>query len=172
MRNISIPKVSYILLIFVFAVSSLSLVATVSGLSESEATLAANDADGTVASAYTATLKAEKAGANVSDLLTRLDEAGEFLAQAHMAYRSGDFDGAILAANLARSIGEEVQNAADSLEVLARGESQQRLFFTFTGSIASIVLIVLGSFWGWRVFKRRYYERVLKMKPEVASNEP
>ena len=172
MRNMSIPKVSYILLIFVFAVSSLSLVATVSGLSESEATLASNDADGTVASAYTATLRAEKAGANVSDLLTRLDEAGKFLAQAHMAYRSGDFDGAILAANLARGIGEEVQNAADSLEVLARGESQQRLLFTFTGSIASVVLIVLGSFFGWRVFKRRYYERVLKMKPEVASNEP
>src|SRR4030042_446432 len=104
MRNMSIRKVSCILLIFVFAVSSLSLVATVSGFSESEATLASNDADGAVALAYTATLKAKNAGANVSDLLTRLDEAGEFLAQAHMAYRSGDFDGAILAAHLARTI--------------------------------------------------------------------
>lgn len=172
MRTMSVPKVSCILLIFVFAASSLFLVANVSGLSESEATLASNDADGTVASAYTATLKAEKAGANVSVWLTRLDEAGEFLAQAHMAYRSGDFDGAIRAANIARSIGEEVQNAADNLEVLARGESQQHLLFTLLGSIASIVLIVLGSFWGWRVFKRRYHERVLKMKPEVVSNEP
>jgi hypothetical protein len=168
---VSIPKVSYILLIFAFVISSFSLVATASGVSESEATLASNDADGTLASAYTAVLKAEEAGADVSNLLTQLDEAGGVLAHAHMAYRSGDFDEALRFANLAKSAGEEVKNAADTLEVLARGENQQRLLFTSIGSIAGVVLIVLGSFLGWRVFKRRYYRQVLKMKPEVASNE-
>jgi hypothetical protein len=171
MRKVSILKVSCILLIFVFAISSFSLVATVSAVSESEATLASNDADETVALAYTTTLKAEEAGADVSDLLTRLDEAGGFLAHAHMAHRSGDFDDAVHFAKLAKSTGEEVQNAANSLEVLARGESQHLLLFTLIGSVAGVVLIVLGSFLGWRVFKRRYYRKVLKMKPEVASSE-
>jgi hypothetical protein len=164
---VSVFKFSYVLLIFLFAVSIFSLFATVAGVSENEATLASNDADETLTLAYTATLKAEEAGADVSDLLIRLDEAGGFLARAHMAYRSGDFDEAGHFANLAMSIGEEVQNAAASLEVLARGESQQRLLFTLIGSIAGVVLVILGSYFGWRVFKRRYYKRVLKMKPEV-----
>jgi hypothetical protein len=169
---VSALKFSYILLIFLFAVSSFSLFATVAGVSESEATLASNDADGTVTSAYIAALNAKEAGADISDLLIQLDEAGGFLARAHMAYRSADFDEAINFANLARSIGEEVQNAAAGMKVLAWNESQQHLLFTLTGSIISVVLIVLGSFLGWNVFKRRYYKRVLKMKPEVGSNEP
>jgi len=163
-------KFSCILMIFLFAISSFFLIATAKGISENEATLASNDADGTVVSAYLATLKAEEAGANVSGLLIQLDEAGGFLARAHMAYRSGNFDETIHFANLSKNIGEEVQNAADRLEILALSEGHQRLLFTMIGSIACVILTVLGSFWGWRIFKRRYFKRVLKMKPEVASN--
>jgi hypothetical protein len=163
----SVLKVSCVLLIFLFVVSIFSLVATARGASESEATSASNQADETVTAAYMATLKAEDAGANVSDLLVQLDEAGVLLARAHMAYRSDDFDEAIHFANLANNIGEGVQSEADVAKAAASAEGQQRLWFAITGSVVGAVLIVIGSFFGWRVFKRRYYERVLKMKPEV-----
>jgi beta-lactamase regulating signal transducer with metallopeptidase domain len=166
-RNMSIPKVSCILLIFLFAVSIFSSVATARGASESEATSASNQADETVTAAYIATLKAEEAGADISDLLTQLDEAGELLARAHMAYRSYDFDEATHFANLANSIGAEIQSEADVAKVAASAEGQQHLAIAIIVSVVSAVLVVIGSFFGWRVFKRRYYERVLKMKPEV-----
>jgi hypothetical protein len=169
MRDVPVPKVSYILLIFAFAVSSFYLIATASAVSESEATSVANDADKAVTAAYIAVLNAEEAGANVSSLLVQLDEAGGFLSRAQMAYRSGDFDEAFSFANLAKNIGEEVRDEADGAKIVASAESQQRLWFAVTGSVVGTVLIAVGSFLGWRIFKRRYCERVLKMKPEVVS---
>jgi len=40
-----------------------------------------------------------------------------------------------------------------------------------SASGVAVGVIVLGSVVGWRIFKRRYFEKVLKMKPEVVKGE-
>ena len=85
-----------VLLMFLFLVSQSSVVMVFAETGESVAASALADAEGVVALAYQAMLSAERAGVNVSSLLIRLNEAGQFLVQGHDAYRVGDFDGAVL----------------------------------------------------------------------------
>ena len=164
-------KLLLVLLILSALVSSI-FVFGVLALSEDVATSAVSRAEGVVASAYEDVLRAEGSGANVSGLLTRLNDAGELLAQAHNSYRLEDFDGAARFADLCSQIGEEVRVEAYDLRRLAVEEAGRRFRWTMIGSILGVAIIVGVSFLGWRIFKRRYYRRVLGMRPEVVSGEP
>jgi len=166
----SMPKLLVVLIIlsaFVFPI----FVCRIDASSGDVAASAIGQAEGVVASAYEAVLEAEQAGANVSGLLVRLNEAGELLARAQVAFRLGDFDEAVVSANLCSEIGEGVRSEADELRVKAYGGRVTGSWLTMTGSMVSVVAVVFGSFWGWRVFKRRYIRRVLRMKPEVVKDE-
>lgn len=138
---------------------------------EDVAVSAISHAEEVLASAYEAALEAEGAGANVSGLLVRLNDAGEHLAKAHIAYRLGDFDQAGSFANLCSEIGEDVKSEADGLRGAGFESRVTGFWLTIAGSLVGVVAAGLGGVWGWRVFKRRYYQRVLGMKPEVASDD-
>ena len=130
------------------------------------------DAENILSSAYVAVLEVEKSGGNVSGLLMKLDSGGNFLAEAQTCYRNGDFDGAVYYADLsrARNVTGLIEEAGQ-LKVLAVSGYNERLFQTMAASGVAVVVIVLGSVVGWLIFKRRYFEKVLKMKPEVVKGE-
>jgi len=164
-------KFSLVLMVFLVFASQFLISETFAEASKDVAASALTDAEGVVVSAYQVVLRAEEAGANVSGLLVRLNEAGGFLARARMAYDFGDFEEAASFANSSRNIGVEVDNAAVELKDSAFFERVQRMWFMMIGSIIGVILVFLGSFWVWRAFKHRYNRRVLMMKPEVSSNE-
>jgi len=165
----ALKPVTILLALLVFA--STLFVFNTSALSENVAASAIEKAEGLMVSAYQAVLEAERAGANVSVLVARLNVAGEGLAQAHISYRLGDFDGAARSADLCSQIGEEVRVEAYGLRGLALEEAGQRFRWTMIGSILGVAIVVGASFLGWRIFKLRYYRRVLGMRPEVVSGE-
>ena len=138
---------------------------------ESSAASAVAGAEADVGSAYEAVLEAEQVGADVSALLVRLNDAGESLAEAEVAYRLGDFDESVRLADICSGISEEVTSEAYELRNSAGNENVQRMWFTMIGSVSGVTLVVLGSLWFWRFFKHRYLRRVLRMKPEVAKDE-
>lgn len=144
-------------LIIIFILATFIFVSPVLANNEQE-NVSSNvtSAENAIISAYRAVLEAEQAGANVTDLLAKLNKAGEDLAVARMLYRNGDFDRAIDLANSSRNIGEEVQNAAHQLRDLTWNEGVQRMWFTMLSSVFGIILVVLGSLWVWRFLKRRY----------------
>jgi len=164
-------KFSLVLLMSLVLASQFFIFETFAEASKDVAVLALTDAEGVMVSAYQAVSRAEEAGANVSGLLARLNEAGGFLARARMVYDFGDFEEAAGLASSSRNIGVEVENAAVELKDSAFLERVQRMWFMMIGSIFGVILVFFGSFWVWRVFRRRYYRRVLGMKPEVSSNE-
>ena len=164
-------KFSLVLMMFLVLASQFSIFETFAEASKDVAASALTDSEGVVVSAYQVVLEAEEAGANVSGLLVRLNEAGGFLARARMAYTLGDFDGSVRFADSSSDIAVEVQNAAVELKDSAFFERVQRMWFMMIGSIFGVILVFFGSFWVWRVFKRRYYRQVLMMKPEVSSDE-
>ncbi|MFX1301277.1 MAG: hypothetical protein ACFFDE_10105, partial [Promethearchaeota archaeon] len=88
------------------------------------------DAEAAVISALRVALEAEEVGANVSGLLVRLNDAGDFLARARIAYRFGDFEGAIGFASAGSSIGLEVETAAVDLRDSTLIEAFQSIVFT------------------------------------------
>ena len=124
--------------------------------SEDTATTSIDGAENALVSAYQAVLEVEQVGANVSGLLAQLNEAGEFLAKAHMAYRLESFDNATSSADQSKDIGIEVENKAYELKDSAWRENIQRMWLTIMGSVLGVILIGSGSFWVWHFLKRRY----------------
>jgi hypothetical protein len=128
-------------------------------------------AEDAMISAYEAVSDAEHAGANVSGLLTRLNDAGEYLANANIWYGLKNLDNATRFSNLCYDVAEEVRNEAYELENKAFGLRSTCLVLTTIGSFIAVIIIVFVSLFGWRAFKRRYQKRVLEMKPEVVYAE-
>jgi len=154
------PSKLLVLLIVLAFSASIFLPETFASNPEDTAATSIERGENALFSAYQAVLEVEQVGANVSGLLTQLNEAGELLAEAHIAYRLRDFDEAIRFADLCYDVGESVKSKADELRVEAYGSRTMGLWLTMSGSLVGMVAVVFGSFWGWRVFKRRYYERL------------
>lgn len=155
----------FLVSLMLLAFSTLATVGVCLATSESEAELKIGEAEMAVSSAYVAVLEAEKSGADVSGLLVKLTYGGEFLAEAQMCYRSGDFGGGVYYADLSVRSVEGLVGEAGQLKALAMDEHKERAFQTLASSGVAVVVIVLGSVVVWLLFKRRYFQKVLKMKP-------
>lgn len=160
-----------LLFLLVFMAFSLSLTRLPFYVSASdEASSAIVEADNALRRAFEAVLEAERAGANVSDLIVKLDGAGRLLAEAENAYRIGNFSEAVSRAEECSMLADGVVGEALSLKSSALADAQkavlQTLTFSWAGGVA--FLAVLFFVWGW--FKRAYAEKLMRMKPEVASN--
>jgi hypothetical protein len=169
--SISVSKMFFILLIlFVFA-APIFVSEAFAVYNENTAAPAIGGAEAVMVSAYKAVLDAEHAGANVSGLLARLNVAGEYLANAHALYRSGDFGNATRFANLCYDVGEKVRSEAVDLKNQAYSLGVTDLVVRMAVSLIGVIVIVFLSFLVWGVFKRSYQKRVLGVKPEVVSGE-
>ena len=160
-----------VLFFLVFMVFSLSLTRLPFYVSASdEASSAIGEADSALRLAFEAVLEAEKAGANVSDLIVKLGEAGRLLAEAENAYRIGNFSEAVSKAEQCSVLADDVREEAITLkgEVLAGAQIAFWQDLTVTAMSSAVFLIVLFFVWGW--FKRAYAKKLLRMKPEVASD--
>jgi hypothetical protein len=144
----------------------------VGAVDEDEAAQGLADAEEALVSAYGTVLEADEAGANVSSLLVRLNVGGGYLAEGYNWYRLGVFENASGYAGLCREVLSGVSGEAVGLrneaEVLMREDSLVRVF----GSAVGVGIILVVGFVVWRVFRRRYFRRALKLKPEVVSGEP
>jgi hypothetical protein len=129
------------------------------------------DAESDLVSAYVVVGEAEKAGANVSELLVKLRFAGTLLAQAYNTNRTGDYDKAY---SFAINCSESVDGTADEalgLKLEAEKAYSGRLFMTGAVSTVALSVLFVLSLFGWRFWKNRYYKRVLEMKPKVERAE-
>jgi len=150
------PSKLLVLLIILAFSASIFVSEAFASNSEDTAATSIEGAENAFVSAYQAVLEVEQVGANVSGLLAQLNEAGEFLAKAHMAYRLWNFDNATSSADQSKDIGIEVENKAYELKDSARGANIQRMWLTIMGSVLGVILVASGSFWVWHFLKRRY----------------
>jgi len=155
------------------AILALTMPLTVSichGVGEEEAEAKIKEAEEAFNRAYVAVVEAERAGANISILVGKMNMAGEFLAEAKNAFRVGNFSGAFGEAENCLAMLDGIAEDALKLKGLAMAESQkafwQSLAFSCLGSFAFLA----GLFYFWSMFKSAYTKKLLKMKPEVASD--
>ncbi len=127
---------------------------------------AANDA---VEQAFNAVLDAEKAGANVTDLLAQLNDAAGILAQAENSYRTGDSNTAAAQADSVIPIAQEVTTSAQNAKQTASGSGQNPFWFTIEFNEIGAFVFVLALFLVWLLFKRSYIKSLSEAKPEVTS---
>jgi predicted PurR-regulated permease PerM len=124
-----------------------------------------------VEQAFNAVLDAEKAGANVTDLLAQLNTAEGFLAQAENLYRTGDFSKAATQADNVLPIAQQVTTAAQNSKQTATTSGQNAFWETIAFTVIGVFVFVLVLFLVWRLFKRRYIKNLSEAKPEVVNNE-
>jgi hypothetical protein len=136
-----------------------------------EASSSVGEADVAVRQAFNATLDAERAGANVSGLIVRLNEAGDALREAEIALGNGNSSEAASKAVQCIGIAESVKGDAVVLKASALDEARTVFWASLTFSVVSIAAfaVVLALVWRW--FKGGYVRRMLGMKPEVAHDE-
>jgi CHASE3 domain sensor protein len=127
---------------------------------------AANDA---VNQAFNAVLDAEKSGANVTDLLTQINNAQNILAQSENHYRIGDTNAATAEADSVLPITQQVINSAKDAEQNAIVSSQNAFWITIALTLVGIFLFVLVLFLIWRLVKQHYIKGLSEAKPEVVN---
>ena len=126
-------------------------------------------ANNTVTYAFNAVLDAERAGANVTDLLNQLNDATRILAQAEISYRNGDPNTASDKADSVLPIAERVTTAAKDAKQTALIYSKNAFWSTLTFTVIGAFVFVLILFFVWRRFKRSYINNLSQAKPEVNS---
>jgi len=159
----------FIACFFMVSVLVFSLVHTCFAIGQVDAEEMLNKAENDLASAYASVKEADFVGANVLELLNKLEFAGDLLAEANNAYRIGDYEKAFsLALNCSDTVDNVVQEALTLKSETEEAQGQKLLFTAGVSSACLSVLFVLSLF-GWRFLKKAYLKRVLEMKPEVGS---
>jgi hypothetical protein len=124
-------------------------------------------AESDLGSAFVAVAAAEGAGADVSLLLDKLDAAGVFLSEAHSAFRVGNYEGAFSSAVACSSAVEGVVGEGARLKVDAEISHNTMLLLTVVVTGVGVGLLLVFAFFGWRFLKRKYFRRILDMKPQM-----
>jgi len=149
-------KFSFVLIIILISASQLLISMALAETSEDQAASALANAEKAVTSSYQAVFKAEESGANVSSLLVRLNEAGELLARAHMAYNSRDFDSALKFATQCQEKLNGFVADADAARETAIQERYVDFMVNVVGSVVGAIGVVCGGLFVWFFLKRRY----------------
>jgi len=127
-------------------------------------------ANNAIDSAFNAVMDAEKAGANVTGLLVKLNVAADDLSQAENSYQSGDFNAAAVQADSVLPIAQEVTTSAQNAQQTSSVSNQNGFWFTIAFSEIGATLFVLVLFLAWRKIKSNYMKKLPGLKPEVAEN--
>lgn len=123
---------------------------------EAEAGSAIADAEQRVNACYVAVANAEKAGGNVTALLSVLDDAGMLLSKAHLAFQVGDFDSAFAFAGQSKAKLEGFESSASSVRDAAAQARSRDFYVNVVGSAAGTVAVVVVGFVLWRFLKKKY----------------
>jgi len=134
----------------------LFLVPACLAVDEGQARSAIVEADQTIRDCYLAVAPADKAGGNISDMLSVLQDAGMLLSRADLALERGDFDSAYnLAVQSKARLGGFIAEA-NSVKDKAEHSGFVDFMINIVGSSAGTVAVVFGSFAVWFWLNRRY----------------
>jgi VanZ family protein len=123
--------------------------------SENEAVAKISEAENALNLAYEAVLQAEKAGANVTDLLSNLTEAGELLSKAKLVLSTNESAAVDFAVESQAKLNGFLAEA-DALRVAAAQQRYWDFIINVVGSIVGSVAVICGGFVVWTVLKRKY----------------
>jgi cytochrome bd-type quinol oxidase subunit 2 len=128
------------------------------------------NANSSINQAFTNILAAEKAGGNVTQLLIKLNTAGELLAKAENTYNSGNLTNVTSNAESALQLADQVNSDALALRETSLLESQKNFWYTMIFSVVGAAVFGIALLLTWRRFKRSFTNKLLGMKPMAVEN--
>lgn len=164
-------KASALFLLFLLAFGLGLSYYPVYAVGSEEASSAIQKADSELRQAFVDVLEAESAGADVSGLIVKLNEAGEHLAKSRISYNAGNFSEAVTIADRCSGIAYEVADEGARLRSSALAAAQMAVWHALISSSVEVIAFLTVLFLVWRWFKRIYVKKLFKTKPEVLSDE-
>jgi len=152
-----------------FVLSSTLTLSTCASSNQELAISTIIEAEQSMAQAYEAVLDAESVGADVSGLSGRLNEGAAWLSEARMAFEDDKFEEAVRVAELTSEVGFEVAGKADGFKVEAGQAHVNRMWWFIVGSILAVSIVVVAGLLSYQYLKRRYYRRLLEMRPRAGQ---
>ncbi|MEM3551694.1 MAG: hypothetical protein QXV01_11465 [Candidatus Bathyarchaeia archaeon] len=146
--------VATVSLIFIIALVAFS-VSPAFCYDEDEARAAVETVEGEVLSCYRAVADAQAAGANVSDLLSTLNEAEWLLSKAKLAYSQKDFNSTVVYTEECLSLLGNFVEQAEVLRQDAEAANRWDFMVNFVGSGAGAVCVIVGGSALWTFLKKR-----------------
>jgi hypothetical protein len=162
MRSLKVAKTVSVVLFVLLASACLT-----APVLAQDASISIDSANNSINQAYSDVLKAEKAGGDVSNMLSHLNNAANLLSEAQNAYRAGDTSQVNAKTAQAENIAIQVQSQAATLAKSSAIESQNVFMLTLAFSVIGAILVFAGFFFGWRYFKKVYIKKKMSLTPEV-----
>lgn len=153
LKNQTLTKVFCIATLFTFITTLYT--PRVFCFSKADAEYAIQNAERGLLECYNTVFEAEKAGANVGDLLKVLNEASWLLSKANHAYNSGDFNEAYeYALNCIQKL-ERIEDQAHLLKMEAEKAGLMDFLVNYVGSAIGSVAVIIGGYIAWVFIKKR-----------------
>jgi hypothetical protein len=130
-----------------------SMVCMVTGQNEAASRIV--EAQNALNSAYEAVLEAEKAGANITSLLSNLTEAGELLSNAKLVLSTNES----AAVDFALQSQAKLNGFLDEADALRISAAQQRYWdfiVNIVGSILVTIIVICSGVFAWFFLNRKY----------------
>ncbi len=121
--------------------------------------------------AYRSVLAAESAGADVTALTERLNEALDLLTRAQESYDSGDYASASDYASGSKQLSDSVILEAERLVVEAKSMSQIRTVAFFVGVPVVLLVLVASGYYGFKMMRKRSVEGIMKKRVRILEEE-
>jgi hypothetical protein len=121
--------------------------------------------------AFNAVLEAEKAGANVTSLVTELSNLASLLDIAENAYRIGEQNTVIAAVESVVPLANSLVVSANNAKGIAQDASQAAFWSSITYSVIGIAVFAVVLFIVWCFIKNSYIKGIKNAEPRVISNE-
>jgi hypothetical protein len=151
----------------VLLVSVLVSVPSVHSASNDDATAAVAEADSAMRVAFVSVLDAERNGANVSELMGRLNAASFTLTSAEASLRAGNYLDAVNHAGTCKVLSDAVAGDASVLKSKVNAAWWPTVSYGVLGGylVAVVFLTILLLTWHW--FRRFYAKKLLNSRPKV-----
>lgn len=132
-----------------------------------EATNIINQAELELNSSFTLVFEAQESGADISELIAKLNLAGDFLSKAYLAIRAGDYELAYSSALDCIHTLEGVGIEANILKFESQRLQNNNIFLNVILSSIGLVFLVIIGFLCWKGFKNWYFRKILNKKPKI-----
>ena len=152
---------------FIFSPGILKVASTYNA---NEGSTSIQQAYDTISSAFEAVLKAESAGANVTNLIIKLDEAAGCLSDANVLLMNGGSGDIDELTERSVEIAGEVKNEAQVLQANTLSNRDYIFKISVIESLVGVPAFLLCMILFWRWFKSYYTHKIMSLKPEVAEN--
>jgi nitrate reductase NapE component len=123
---------------------------------QADAASAISSAKNMIVNGYTATKQAEAAGANITVLVNKLDEACSLLSQAESAYATNDFDEALDFATQSQITISNLVSEANALSGSGKLQRNIEFIFNVIFPIVGVYVVAVAGFLVWRFLKKKY----------------